>query len=130
MSKLWRSLFSLTVVCTFASTSFASSPADTADLEVSIPGEYSFEVSQAKGEEVILSVKHAISSIRPKIQVKEEFGSFGCQLWTETIKLDQKMEQTMIYVSWSPGADYSGCVVEIRDDDREESTIVQIYMSY
>lgn len=123
-------VFALVSNSLFSSTAFASSPADTADLEVSIPGEYSFEVSQAKGEEVILSVKHPISPSRPKIHVKEEFGSLECELWTETIKFDQKIEQTMIYVSWSAGADYSGCVIEIRDDEREESALVQVYMSY
>jgi hypothetical protein len=129
ISKVFQALV-LVLGLSVSGVSLASSPADVPDLEVEIPGDYEIDVREASAAEVILSHKTVAGAKRPAISVVDQYGGFECELSTAVHGLGGGVEEILVYVSWMPGADSSGCVVELRDVDTNESALVELYMSY
>lgn len=128
-----KSIFTLAAFFAAVSTGHTAEIFDSRsvfDVEVSIPGEQSIEVKSTRGNEVYLSYLQDSSKPGPEINVVDQFGSFECELWTEIKKIDANTKEHAVTVSWSPGADYSGCIVQFRDPVSGAVGNVEIYMSY
>jgi hypothetical protein len=100
------------------------------DLAVQIPGEYRFEVLDARGSDVVLSLRQDASVADPEIKVADQFGSFECELSQSVQMIDAGTKEFTVSVNWFPGADYSGCIVEFKNPETKDVATVEVYMSY
>lgn len=120
----------LSVSMALAAPASRSSSGENFDLAVEIPGEYRFEVLDARGSEVVLSLRQDASVADPEIKVADQFGSFECELSQSVQMIDAGTKEFTVSVNWLPGADYSGCIVEFRNPDTKDVATVEVYMSY
>jgi len=131
--RRYKLIFALAAFFVTVSTSHANeifNARSVFDVEVLITGEQSIEVKSARGNEVYLSYLQDSAKPRPEINVADQFGGFECELWTEIKKIDANTDEYSVTVSWSRGADYSGCIVQFRDPVSGAIGDVEIYMSY
>ena len=68
---------------------------------------------------------------RPGVKLVEEFAGFECQLQVEEV-FDPRSNSSclVLNVSWQPGADYSGCILEVGFPVRETYSHLELYMYY
>ena len=67
----------------------------------------------------------------PIVELVEEFAGFQCQLRAlETFNLQLEAGCMMLEVYWQPGADYSGCVLEVIFPQLENLSSVELFMNY
>lgn len=78
------------------------------------------------------------TSKQPEVTVIDQFGSFECEIagqvrksMTPSETQSNRMNETyVITIDWFPGADYSGCHVEVKDPYSDLVYKALIYMSY
>ncbi|MCX7978735.1 MAG: hypothetical protein N2578_06995 [Bdellovibrionaceae bacterium] len=107
-----------------------------------------FDLVSGKTREIDVAYKGPLISLRvevqsrnafiePKAYIENEFGGFECRLDRNILLFSGFGAQTRtwnqtweIRVLWSPGSDYSGCVVGVTHPSLLDGTRARLYMSF
>ena len=95
----------------------------------------SFEVSNTRGEFVDITLQYQGLQL-PIVEVIGQYAGFECSI--KAIKRQRSIRMPnntlvghyLILVEWSPGADSSGCEVEIKNPYTSHRAVVSLYMAY
>jgi len=113
-----RIIYSLVLLSFAVSTAYAS--CDNANLTVSEGQEKSIDVIGGNPTTIaFLSKSNSLVA-----EVAQEFAGFECQV----NKVERKDGCQLVEVTWSPGADVSGCMLKLGTGKAQAS--VYLYMNY
>jgi hypothetical protein len=97
------------------------------DLLIQGPGEYWFDVEASENSVVVLELGGRFKGSQLTAKVMAEYGDFVC----EVINIGKaNSDHHIVHIMWEPGADLSGCYLEITHPLVAEKAKIHLFMNY